>query len=184
MSDISNKTDEELFAEYCQSQSEDALSELHRRHFTRLYRLARSYVGDAQASDAVQEAFLILVEKRPLITISFYNYMATIVRRWCYDRLKKETRCVPLNEPVDDVRVDDTDPLKRMLLKEDKDSIRKWFAALRQPYRQVIQLYYFADMPLRDIADCLGVSASNVHLWHYRAKQMLLESASRMEIDR
>ena len=51
--------------------------------------------------------------------------------------------------------------------------LRQCLAELPEPGRQVLELYYYADLNLREIAELLAVNLSTLKYWFYQAHERL-----------
>lgn len=58
-------------------------------------------------------------------------------------------------------------------LPEDFGEIRKVLSSLEDKYREVIELRYWSQLSLREIADALGLTENNVKVRHHRALQKM-----------
>ena len=59
--------------------------------------------------------------------------------------------------------------------KEEKSSLRRAIADLKEPYREVVILHIYGERSLKEIAASFGKSESWARVTFYRAKQILSE---------
>ncbi|MCI8565754.1 MAG: sigma-70 family RNA polymerase sigma factor [Lachnospiraceae bacterium] len=137
---------------------------------TGLYRLAFGILrNEEDACDALQEALCIGYEKLADLRqrSRFRPWMMKITANAAYDILRKRPNLVDLEEigelPEPRPGVSQTES---MSLKEAVDS-------LPEEYRIVVLLFYYEDMPVRQISDITGVSNDLVRTRLSRARQML-----------
>ena len=175
----------------------NAFQLLMRRHNQLLYRTARSILkDDAEAEDAVQEAYLLayraLDKFRGEAKLS--TWLVRVVVNECIARLRKGKRRAEVirlgaqteaegqeAEPnMDDEKPEQPDQAAaraqaRRLLETKID-------ALPDAFRTVFLLRAVEDMGVEEVAACLGIPPATVRTRFFRAKGLLREALSR-EID-
>lgn len=140
-------------------------------HAAFLRAIARRLTSDSHAADdLVQETFVRALSARPAVVRSPRSWLATIVRNVCRDhraadqaREQREQERACLARP-DAGREDDpmgVDVLSRAL------------QALPADYRHVLQLRYYAQRTVADIAAELGVPVATVKTRLHRALELL-----------
>lgn len=108
-----------------------------------------------------------------------WPYLLKIVQRGVVDHLRSEGRFrdhhvsgLDLDPPTSDgdenrhspqIGSDDTDPLKKILLEEDRELVRRALDRLSPEHRQALVDYYFEDMTFQQMATSRGVVVSTVH---------------------
>lgn len=141
--------------------------EVLRRFASMVYRLALSQTKNkADAEDVFQEVFLRYVRTNT----AFYS--EEHIKAWLLhvtvNRCRKLwasawfRKTVPLEE------------IPSSALPEDA-GIAEAVAALPEKYRAVVHLFYFEDLPVREIAQALGRPESTVTSQLHRARAMLRE---------
>jgi len=166
---------------------------LMRRYNRRLYRLARSAMGDdAEAEDALQEAYLSAYRSigqfRGDSTLA--TWLSRLVLNECLGRLRKSARrqnVIPmLPMPIDTMDTtpgDDSDvPDKALLRVQMRALIERKLDELPQDFRTVFVLRAVEDLSVEETAACLGIAEATVRSRHFRARGLLRESLAR-EID-
>lgn len=144
---------------------EKAVEEALLQNYDRYYRMAYSYVHNPQdAGDIVQEgAYRALVCCDSLKDISYAaTWVYRIMVNGVFDHLKRR-RTVPLEEVPEEGREDcyaDTDLQQALEGLGDKD-------------RMVIQLRFFEDMKLEEIAQVLDENVGTVKSRLYRGMKKL-----------
>jgi RNA polymerase sigma-70 factor, ECF subfamily len=167
----------------------DALAPLVERHQRRLYRIALSYLRDAdEALDAVQETFVKAFqaaarwnpdsEVGPWLTRIAVNHAIDRYRRG-KRRLRTET---PLTTELPDhdrhLRAEEPSPERRVLGRELGERIGAALRSLPERQRAVFLLRHREEMTLEDIARTLDLSLgtvkSSLHRAVHRLRQRLV----------
>lgn len=156
--------------------SQDAFRELFVRNAPLLMRVVRGQVGsDDECRDVVQQAFLQLHRARrdyrkgePL-----RPWLLTIAYNLCRDRWRAlgHRREIPLEQAppaVESITASDL-----LAERERAARLRQALARLPEEQRQVIEMHWFAGLPLPDVATALGVSLSAVKVRAHRAYERL-----------
>ena len=143
-----------------------------------MIKIAMEYLHDrGKAEDAVQEAFFSIaknIKKIEKPCSKSKNLCVIIVRNKCIDMLRKEKGEII---HIEDVVVADeaADLLEQALNREAAENIQKAFEKLDEKKRIVMQLRFFHDYGIAEIADLMGMSEKNVSMTIYRAKKELRE---------
>jgi RNA polymerase sigma factor (sigma-70 family) len=126
-----------------------AWSELTDRYSNLLWSVARSLrMSDSDAADAVQTAWLRLVENLDAIREPdrLGSWLATIVRRECYDIQRRAARVRPDETESRDGPVFD-DPLDGALLRDERDAaLWQGFGGMRPNCQRLLRVL-MADPP-------------------------------------
>jgi RNA polymerase sigma-70 factor (ECF subfamily) len=165
-----------------------------RRHNQTLYRTARSILkDDAEAEDAVQEAYLLacrsIAKFRGDAKLS--TWLVRIVANEALGRLRKRQRradIVPLHpDPVDEHdSVEATmgdgapEPPERAALRaEMRRLLEAKIDELPEALRTVFVLRSIEGMGIEEVAACLGLPAATVRTRHFRARSQLRHALER-----
>lgn len=147
-------------------QDEAAFEQLILLHSEQLYRTAYVYVKNEQdALDVVQEtvykAFISIRQvKEPKY---FVTWLTKILIRNCYRVLNQQTAAADLVEQV---------PVKESSREEHLDLIDA-LSHLRKEYRDVLVLFYFHDVPMKEIASFIGITLNTVKTHLKRGREEL-----------
>ncbi len=147
-------------------QDEAAFEQLILLHSEQLYRTAYVYVKNEQdALDVVQEtvykAFISIGQvKEPKY---FVTWLTKILIRNCYRVLNQQTAATDLIEQI---------PLKESSREEHLDLIEA-LSHLRKEYRDVLVLFYFHDVPMKEIASFIGITLNTVKTYLKRGREEL-----------
>ena len=133
----------------------------------------------ADAEDVVQDAFLRSFEALPQLTDlnRFGAWLHSITRNRALRYYKSTIRY----QPEEDVeihlnRVSDTsqlDPARIVERELTQEAIRDAIQGLPNDYQEVIQLYYWAEMPQKRIAEFLSIPLTTVKWRLHKAKDLL-----------
>lgn len=145
-----------------------AFGELVSQYQDFVFRVARRIVAEDGARDVCVDVMLRVREYAAKIepgSIKSWLYTTTI--RECFHRLRKERRYRNFGPTDEDRDLDGSasdEPSAEDLLVRSKEvrSIRHALPALSEEHREVLVLYYFEDMALKEIGDTLGVPEGTV----------------------
>jgi len=140
-----------------------------------LYTVALRMLGDHDdANDAAQNAFVKAYEK--LATFDehrrFFSWIYRILVNECINLRRDRHGYEEIAEDLPERR--DT-PAELFEHRETRARVQAAILALPMPYREVIVLRHFADLPYEEIAATLGVSASVVKSRLFTARQRLAQ---------
>lgn len=170
-----------------------AFESIMRRYNRRMYRLARAMMrNDADAEDALQEAYVKafhgLARFRGEASLS--TWLARIVHNECLMRMRRDARrenVIPMARDADlSDREIPGDAIERPDVAAMRSQVRalleRHIDALPETLRTVFVLRAIEDLPVHEVADCLGLSEVAVRHRHFRARSLLREALAR-EID-
>ncbi len=174
-----------------------AFEAVMRQHNRMLYRIARSILtDDAEAEDAVQEAYLAAYRN----IASFHGsarlstWLARIVINEATARLRRRRRCavVPLQPGERSGEHDELEPKEPDMAAETIDQpeaaamrselrrlLQSRIDALPQQFRTVFMLREVQEMSVEETAECLGLPPATVRTRAFRARALLRASLSR-----
>ena len=157
---------------------EDAGETLFERYYEGLSRFFRSKAGDG-AADLIQRTFLILLETHGRMRegTSFHCYLYGIARNVLYEHYRGKRRDGDRFQP-DQTSVEDLGPTPTTLIAQAQETQLLLQALRKIPIecQMILELYYWEQMPAKEIADVLDVPEGTARTRIRRAKQ-LLESA-------
>ena len=138
------------------------IEEMIARYGDGILRLCLLYLGDRQlAEDAFQETFVKAWRQQGTFRgeSSVKTWLSQIAVNTCRDmRRSAWFRHVDQRIEIEDVQS------PALQIDEDDDAEEVAFAVVKLPvkYKEVILLYYYQDMTLKEIADALGIGISSV----------------------
>jgi RNA polymerase sigma factor (sigma-70 family) len=139
----------------------------YREHSLALTRMAWLLTGSREkAEDAVHEVFLRYLRVDPPPN-SPWSYLRRMLINQLIDEGRRATTAARF-------RVD------RVLVFDDPELDETWEAVCRLPEgpRKALVLRYYADLPLADIAEVMGVPMGTVKSWIHRGLERLREAGS------
>ena len=186
-----SRLDDATLARRVADSDEAALRELLRRHNQRLFRTARAILrDDAEAEDAVQEAYLKAIRAignfRAEAKLS--TWLTRIAANEALERLRKRKRAevLPLEADVEIPPQDDTpqsdSPEQAAMRAEARRIVERRIDALPEAFRTVFVLRMVEEMTVEETAVALGVPEATVRTRLFRARSLLRESLAR-ELD-
>ncbi len=127
--------------------------------------------NEDDAADAISETALTAFAK--LCDLREPKYFKTWLTRIlicnCYDILRQRRRSVPFSEfPDGDWPEETEDPIRG---RDKIIDIRRSLSALAENDRLVLTLFYMDDLPIKEIANLLGVNANTVKTRLMRGRQ-------------
>ncbi|MBR5332962.1 MAG: sigma-70 family RNA polymerase sigma factor [Muribaculaceae bacterium] len=141
-------------------------------HYQRMYSIAITILRNSDdASDAVQEAFTRLWERRDELP-NIDNpeaFCVTTVKRICIDRLRRNT--LPINEVTEDTLLIADDCNEQADNRESLQLVTLLMNKLPEQQRQVLTLRVFNEYSLDEIESITGLTGVNVRTLLSRARR-------------
>lgn len=156
----------------------EKMQDLMDEHYEMLQKLAFTYVKDiALAQDIVQDVCVKIIEKgdqfRGESTYKTYLMKMTInrchdyLRSWSYRNHVLTNQFYNLFTKIS--------PEMTLIEKNEKTTLAIHIFQLKPKYREVIVLYYYEDLPVKEIAELLSCSENTVKTRLSRARHQLKE---------
>jgi RNA polymerase sigma-70 factor (ECF subfamily) len=176
-------SDDELVAE-AQNGSRNALDQLLRRHYDRIYAVCRRVTGGtSDADDACQEALIKITRNLPRFDgrAAFSTWAYRIATNASLDELRKRKRRPSLhsiNPHGLDSEPDVVDPVatKRIDAVDDRLAIDEALGELNNDFKAAVVLRDVADLDYDEIADVLEIPIGTVKSRIARGRAALAES--------
>jgi RNA polymerase sigma-70 factor (ECF subfamily) len=167
-----------------------AFEAVMRRYNRRLFRLARATLrNDADAEDALQEAYVkaygTLARFRGDASLS--TWLAHIVHNECLMRMRRDARRQNVIPIAGDADAYDDEIADAAIERPEEAAMRSQMRALLERHvdalpdglRAVFVLRAIEDMPVQEVAQCLGLSEVAVRSRHFRARSLLRDALAR-----
>lgn len=160
---------------------DETMERMMTQHGDGLMRLCFMMLGDrVLAEDAVQETFFRAYKAygRFRHDSSEYTWLTRIATNCCHNvRARAWFRLEDRRKNPEDIP---------RVLKEDwlpDDTVLKAIMALKPKYKDPILLFYYQGLPVKDIAQTLGIAVSTVSVRLMRARDMLKEELKEWYFD-
>lgn len=164
----------------CIAGNEAAIESFVRQYETGVFRLALSVVGDqAEANEITQETFIAALRALPsyqekkslkawLYTIALNQSRSHLRKRKTLERLRNTLNSIFRVEPQKQVLPEET------AIQNDKEA-QIWNALnqLDEPFRTVVVLRYFHELPISEISEILSVNEGTIHSRLHTARERL-----------
>ena len=151
----------------------DTLEALFAEHYNSALFYALSLCKDkALAEDLVSSAFFKALQGLDDDTASFKSWLLTVVRNGYYSYLRRHKRQAELS---DEIRDEGEALLERIVKDEEYRALYHAISLLPQNYSEVITLFYFEDLSVKEIARIMKKSESVVKTTLCRARIKLKE---------
>ncbi|MCE4222370.1 sigma-70 family RNA polymerase sigma factor [Methylobacterium sp. C25] len=164
-----------------------AMQSLYARHSTRVYRFLVRLVRDAtQAEDLMSDVFFDVWQQAARFEgrSSVTTWMLGIARFKALSHLRKRQHAALEPEFAEAIE-DEADTPEILLQKVGKaEVIRRCLAVLSTEHREVIDLVYYHERSVEEVAEITGVPAGTVKTRLFHARKRLSEQLTAMGIDR
>ena len=164
-----------------------AMQVLYARHHVRVYRFVLRIVrNDSTAEDLISEVFLDVwrqaarFEGRSAVT----TWLLAIARFKALSALRRRPED-ELDEETAGAIEDPSDNPERSLEKKDKSAaLRKCLTALSPEHREIIDLVYYHEKSVEEVAEIVGIPENTVKTRMFYARKKLAEELKAAGIDR
>jgi RNA polymerase sigma-70 factor (ECF subfamily) len=148
------------------------------RYRAAAYRVAQAVAGTELAEDAVQEALLLAYKALPTIEepAKFASWLYAITRHAALRTSQRARQESSRRVELDEALLENSLALARPLAPRDSFEtawVRAAIEMLDAEHRLMLKLRFYDEMPLRRIADFLGLPLTTVKWRLHRAKQLL-----------
>lgn len=166
---------------------ESAMQVLYARHYQRLYRfIIRQIKDEMMAEDILNDVFLDCwrqahkFEGRSAVT----TWLTAIAFNKSISYLRKK-REAQVGDGQAEAMVDEADGPQTLLMKDDKgDQLKLAMDELSLDHRAVIDLAYYHEMGVKEIASVLNVPSNTVKTRLFHARKKLHEILTERGVDR
>ena len=164
----------------CIAGNEAAIEMFVRQYETGVFRLALSIVGDqAEANEITQETFIAALRSLPsyeekkslkawLYTIALNHGRSHLRKRKTLERLRTTLHSIFRVETQKQISPEES------AIQNDKEAeIWKALNQLDEPFRIVVVLRYFHELPISEISEILSVNEGTIHSRLHTARERL-----------
>lgn len=165
---------------------ERALEALHARHAGKVFRFVLRHVrNEAIAEEIVNETFLEVWRKagdfRGGSAVS--TWLLTVARNKAVDRLRKRGE-EPLDEAAAERVPDPHDTPEDALARGDRVALlRRLVARLSPVHREIVDLVYYQEQSVSEVASVLGIPGATVKTRMFNARRQLARLFAEAGID-
>ena len=164
-----------------------AMHALFARHRLRVFRFVLRFTRDeAAAEDVLADVFLDVwrqagrFEGRSAVS----TWLLSIARFKALSHVRQRTEA-PLDEDYAAAIIDEADDPEINIAKRDKGAVlRKCIEKLSSEHREMIELVYYHEKSVEDVAKIVGIPAATVKTRLFYARQKLSELCKRAGVDR
>jgi RNA polymerase sigma-70 factor (ECF subfamily) len=164
-----------------------AMQVLFARHHVRVYRFALRLVGNqSMAEDLISEVFLDIwrqadrFEGRSAVS----TWMLAIARFKALSAMRKKPE-EELDQETASAIEDPTDDPEVTVQKKDKgQALRKCLAALSPEHREIIDLVYYHEKSVEEVAEIVGIPENTVKTRMFYARKKLAELLKAAGVER
>lgn len=161
----------------------DIISQIVKEYETSLLRYAGRLLGDIEsARDIVQDAFLRLVKYEQKNSIedieNIKAWLYKTTRNLCYDKFRSAKNRLEITletETVDYLADHSETPESNLAKQDDMQLIRKQINSLEPRAREIVILKLEHERSYKEIADVMGLTATNVGFILHKAMQKIAE---------
>lgn len=149
----------------------DVLEELFKQHYneTLLYILSISK-NHMVAEDIISEAFFIALKTEDHEIMNFKPWLLKVSKNLYLNSIRKSTRVSELTEDVKDEK----ELMIDSIIREDKyRELHHAISLLTPQYKEVILLFYFEDLSIKEIAFVLDKNEAIIKVTLFRAREAL-----------
>lgn len=154
-----------------------AFADFYRRHHHNVYRFIRSRAGDdAAAEDLTADTFVKALTRAETFEGrgSYRAWILSIAANTTSSWHTREPQAIALDETGEAPDPRDG-PSFAVILREEREFVRREVTALPWAQREVVSLHYFGDLTVRETARACGKSDGAVRVLLYRARRRLRE---------
>lgn len=150
------------------------LQKLYEKYGRELYLYLYSLCHNrSMAEDLQQETFL-----KALLSLSEQHtnmraWLYLVARNLCFNRMKKDKRCIPLAYAPDSATTDTASVLDSLIADERTKILYQALSELGSQKREILTMQYFGRLSQYEIAAVLHLTPENVRVLSYRAKKEL-----------
>ncbi len=179
--------DDRLLLEMIAKGDKSAVQVLFARHHTRVYRFVERQVGDpGLAEEVANEVFLDAwrgasrYEGRSAVS----TWLLSIARNKALSALRKRREFAMDDEIIGSIEDDADDPEVSVQKGDKSDLIRALLDQLSPDHKAIIDLAYYQELSVREVAEVLDIPANTVKTRMFHARKHLAKLLDEAGIDR
>ncbi len=164
-----------------------ALQTLYARHHVKIFRFAMRMVpSEAMAEDVVSEVFLHVWRNAASFEgrSEASTFLLAIARNKAYSHLRKRRHDELDDEQAAAIEDPGGAPEAALQKKNKGEALRACLDRLSREQREVMDLAYYHDKSIEDVAEIVGIPAGTVKTRMFHARKRLAELATAAGLDR
>lgn len=179
--------DEKEFIEKAKKRDKEAISYLYETYAQVIFRyIAFRVETESVAEDLTADVFLRMIRALPS-----YEYTSVPFRAWLFriaaNRITdyyREKKPLQSESVLENYRSDDTEPIARLVKKEEYSHVRHAIQTLSEDYQNIIILRFVRDLSHAEVATVINKPEATVRVMQHRALKALAAELKRREIRR
>lgn len=162
----------------------DMLRQFYRRYADEIYLYLYSLCKSREtAEDLMQEVFLKALLSLPDQNENLRAWLYKVARNACFNELRNRKREMNVDH-IDEINIRAksntqeggfASPLDDLIRSEQKRFLYEAMLKLPDRQREILELFYFSEMSMKQIAEIMKLTPQNVRVLAYRAKKQLRE---------
>lgn len=165
----------------------DAMRRLYARHHVRVYRFILRFVSDsATAEDLTNDVFIDVwrqagrFEGRSQVS----TWMLGMARYKALSDRRKVRNVVDPDDALGEVEDEGDTPEVTAQKKDKAEALRKCIATLSAEHREIVDLVYYHDKSIKEVAEIVSIPENTVKTRMFHARKNLSAAMKRAGIDR
>lgn len=166
---------EKLLIKSLKKGKEEAYRQIVEDYGTKLLKTCYLILKDREeAEDVVQETFIKVFQKMKTFReeSGLYTWIYTIALNLSRDRLRRKQYMLTLEDEL----IGDVDVQSHVEINIDKEVLKKEIFELNSLYREVLVLFYFEDLSIKEISNLLNEKEGTIKSKLSRGRNILKES--------
>jgi RNA polymerase sigma-70 factor, ECF subfamily len=162
--------------------NQGAMRTLYNRHHVRVFRFATRFVGDATAAeDVVSEAFLeVWRQAHRFEGRSSVSTWIMSIARFKALSMRRRRQDVELDEKLAETVADQSSTPEEAVLEMDRSAqLRECLTQLSRDHREILDLVYYHDKTIEEVAEIIGVPKNTVKTRMFYARRRLAQLLAR-----
>ena len=183
-----NEPSDETLIQLIAKHDKRAMETLFERHNIRVYRFALRLAGNASlAEDIVSEAFLEVWRRAGAFEgkSKVSTWLLAIARHKASDARRRHSTMTPLDDEMAAAIIDPADTPEMATNRENRDAlIRTCLAQLSPAHREIMDLVYYHERSVKEIAQIAGIPEGTVKTRMFHARRRTAELLAAAGVDR
>lgn len=162
----------------------DMLRQFYRRYADEIYLYLYSLCKSREtAEDLMQEVFLKALLSLPDQNENLRAWLYKVARNACFNELRNRKRELQ-SEHIEDISASARESLQEnssdnlvdeLIRSEQRRFLYEAMLKLPDRQREILELFYFSELSIKEIAEIMRLTSQNVRVLAYRAKKKLRE---------